>query len=313
MRTLCALVGLVIGLAGCTSAAPASPAAPPQTLAPASTQPSAAETTFADEADRLRLTAQFDRLEVEGGGSVLVRLNLQNGRSEPVTFEEPCGPPTMAVAVTIPSEPVGKEWDGIAREFKTYALEQSQGTPMESSIRNPPPTFAKPQPCHAATTDEAGLTTSSLSAGATYETVLTWSAELVKGIAATPGQVPFTIQVRHNLEPAGNGLITYDMLEVKGTIAIVEGGASAISPGEALDAALGDEQFATWLRKQPRRSWENVNLFLQPGAIGVNVLPEVPYWDVELYRTPRNWAIVHVDAASGTVLRTDFCEDPCDR
>ena len=65
--------------------------------------------------------------------------------------------------------------------------------------------------------------------------------------------------------------------------------------------------------KQPQDSWENANLFLQPGAIGVDVLPIVPYWSVELFRAPRNWAILSVDAAEGHVLKKMFCNTPCDR
>ena len=312
MRSLAPVVGLLL-VAACSTASPATSTAPASPASRASTEPSAG-TTFAADDDGLRLVAEFDRLAVDGGDTVTIRLTLQNDRSVAAVFEEPCGLTTMAVDVPLPLEPLGKEWDGIAGEFKTYALEQSQGTPMESSIRKPPPTYAKAKPCHApTTTDEAGLTTSSLAAGGTYETELTWSAEIVKGVAAAPGDAPFTIQVRHNLQPAGNGLITFDMLEVRGTIAIAGGGTQAISPGLALDAALGDKAFAAWLAKQPRRSWENANLFLQPGAIAVDVLPEVPYWDVELFRTPRNWAILYLDAASGEVLKASFCDIPCDR
>ena len=57
----------------------------------------------------------------------------------------------------------------------------------------------------------------------------------------------------------------------------------------------------------------NANLFLQGRAFGVDVLPEVPYWDVELYREPRNWAVLYIDAMSGDVLRRNFCNIPCDR
>ena len=79
------------------------------------------------------------------------------------------------------------------------------------------------------------------------------------------------------------------------------------------DAVLGDAEFTAWLSKQPRDSWENANLFLQPPAVGVAALPVVPYWDVELFRAPRNWAILYVDAREGTVLKKMFCDIPCDR
>ena len=57
---------------------------------------------------------------------------------------------------------------------------------------------------------------------------------------------------------------------------------------------------------------ENANLFLQPPAVGVDELPSVPYWDIDLFRVPRNWATLYVDASNGTILKKMFCDIPCD-
>jgi hypothetical protein len=32
-----------------------------------------------------------------------------------------------------------------------------------------------------------------------------------------------------------------------------------------------------------------------------------------LYREPRSWAVVYVDAMTGNVLRRTFCDRPCKR
>ena len=314
MKQLALLVALFVVLAACSSAA--SPLVPAGSAAAASAgaPSSSAAVTFNAENDGFKLVASFDRVTVEAGGDVTVQLSLHNTRSADVSFSEPCERSrAMIVEVPNPVEPVGREWDGIAGAFKTYALNESKGTPMESSIRTPLETVAKGSPCQTRSHGEPSFATHMIPAGETYESTLTWSADLVKDLPASPGEVPFSIEVLHDYEVQGGGMYEAETLAVDGTITILSGGPKAVTAGEALDAAIGDPEFAAWLAKQPRDSWENANLFLQPGAVGVDVLPVVPYWSVELFRAPRNWAILSVDAAKGTVLKKMFCNTPCDR
>jgi hypothetical protein len=303
------LVPLLVALMGCSP-----PAALPSADPSGAASPDAA---FRAEQAGLRLTATFDRLQVERGGTVHVQLTLQNGRMAAARFEEPCDAGAMTVDVPVPSEPIGRQWDGIAAAFKTYVLEQSTGSPIESSIRTPMRTLAKAMPCHAAVDKQDPqipmATYETIPAGGLYETVLTWTAELVRDLPAGPGEVPFSVGVQYDQEAAGQ-LVKADTLEVTGTITITPGGgAPAVTAGEAIDAVLDDDAFVAWLTKQPRKAWENANLFLQPAAVGVTALPEVPYWDVELFRAPRNWAILYVDAKSGAILKSLYCDIPCDR
>ena len=279
----------------------------------ASAGPLASPITIGTEAEGLRLVAEFDRMEVEAGGAVSVALRIENTRPTDVVFNEPCNAGVMTVELRAPVEPIGREWDGIAAAFKTYALDASTGTPIESSIREPLRTEAKAGPCHAPASDVG--TDGSLKlieAGSIYETTLTWTAEIVPDVPAVPGPAPFAITVAFDHRDTGTGLFTVETLEATGTITVLEGAPGAISAGQALDAALGDPEFATWLEGRPRDDWVNANLFLAGRAFGVDVLPEVPYWDVELYREPRSWAVLYIDAMSGTVLRRTFCNVPCD-
>lgn len=262
------------------------------------------------------MAVELDRVAVEAGGAVKVGLTVTNTRASDALFEEPCAGEHMVVELRPPVEPAGRAWDGVAAEFKTYALEQSTGEPIESSVRGTLRTVARGDPCHATlapNTTEDFLPTSMIPAGQRYETTLTWHAELVRDVPAVPGVAPFTVTVRYDHEAAGGGLIRAESLVVEGTIRIVEGEASAISAGQALDAAIGDETFAGWLQEQPASTWVNANLFLQPGANGVAQLPAVPYWDIELFSEPRSWGIVYVDALTGAVLDRLICETPCDR
>ena len=250
----------------------------------------------------------------------MAHLALTNDRPVEVTFIEPCGRGTMTVTLPVPIEPVGEIWSGVKRSFKEYSLKSSQGSPMESSIRDPLPTSAQAGPCAAAGADGsvagadgsvAGIST--LAPGATYETDLTWTAELVRGVPATAGSMPFTVAVQHDLEPVANGMFKVETIVVDGTITVMPGGPQPVTAGQALDSVIADTRFAKWLAKHPRKSWVNANLFLQPGAIGVESLPAVPYWDVELFAAPRSWAILAVDASTGKVLTRAFCNVPCDR
>ena len=183
--------------------------------------------TTVAEAAGLKLVAMFDRVEVEAGGTVTVDLSIQNTRATDVVFEEPCAIETLTVDLLVPVEPVGREWDGIAAAFKTYALENSTGSPMESSIRTPLPTAAKMLPCHAPNAEVAtGQAMAIIEAGMTYETVLTWTAEIVSDVPATPGAAPFSIKVRYDLESAAGGMVSFETLQANGTITVVDGAGS---------------------------------------------------------------------------------------
>jgi hypothetical protein len=317
MKHLALLVAAIFGLAACSSAAPS--VVPDGSTGPrasaSETVPSVpAPITFTAEHGGLELVAMFDRLIVEPGGDVTVQLSLNNTRAEDVIFSEPCGQSrAMIVKVPNPVEPIGREWDGIAGAFKTYALNESTGTPIESSIRTPLETLAKGSRCHAPSQGEPSFATQTIPAGENYETTFTWSAELVKDLPAGAGEVPFSIEVQHDIEAEAGGMFRADTLSVDGTITVLPGGPKAVTAGEALDVALGDPEFAAWLAKQPRKSWDGTNLFLQPPAVGVDFLPVVPYWSVELFRVPRNFAILYVDASEGSVLKRIICDSPCDR
>jgi hypothetical protein len=319
MRPRVLVIALAVGLIACgpaTAPAQTSPGAPPSGEPAGGSPPPSQSTTIIVEDTGLKLAATFDRLKVEAGGTITVGLNIDNTRPADVVFEEPCGAGAMmTVTVQVPVEPIGRDWDGIAAAFKTYALREGAGSPIESSTRTGLRTTASAAPCHAQTGAGGGqgLPTTIIPSGTTYETVLTWSAEIVPGVPAVPGAAPFSIIVSHDQRLAGGGMIQAETLQATGTITIGDGATRALSAGQALDAVLADAAFAKWLAKQPRKSWVNANLFIQPRAFGVAVLPDVPYWDVELYREPRNWAVVYVDAISGKVLRRSFCNIPCDR
>ena len=89
-----------------------------------------------------------------------------------------------------------------------------------------------------------------------------------------------------------------------------------VSAGQAVDALLADERFASWLPLQPPTTWSNANLFLQSMPAAAGIVPAGPTWEIDLFRevgVPRNWAIGFVDAFTGQLRNLAFCNDPCDR
>jgi hypothetical protein len=309
------IVGALIAMAvaGCVAPNIPTPSTAVTSSRPEGPSAAASGLVFEAEGRGLRLVAAFDRVEVEPGGAITVSLRLENGRDTDVVFEEPCEGPVMNVALRVPVEPVGRDHAGIAAAFKTYALEQGMGSPMESSIREPLPVPATSEPCHAPGRGPIGaLPSTVIPARTAYETVLTWRAEIVAGVPAIAGPAPFTIRVLYDHVGLAGGMTHAETLAVSGSVKVLDGAASAVSAGQAVDAVIADAAFAAWLAKQPPRAWANANLFLQPAA-NARPLPDVPYWDVELFREPRNWAIAYVDARTGALLNVTFCDVPCDR
>ncbi len=86
--------------------------------------------------------------------------------------------------------------------------------------------------------------------------------------------------------------------------------------GEAIDAALADEKFATWLADLPTQTWSNANLFLTSQSRAEGILPAGPAWELDLFReagVPRHWAIAFIDPFDATLISVHYCDIPCDR
>ena len=234
------------------------------------------------------------------GEAVRVHLALHNDRDVPLVFGEPCMLGALGVKVAVPTDPVGRDWAGMKRQFKDYALEHSQGSPMESSIREPLFSSATADPCHAESSDAVkGRASRPWQRVGPTENDFTWNADLVSGVPATAGTFPLSTHV--DIDPTGtdNGLVSFDTIAAEGMVKVEPGEHEALSAGQVLDSVIADPKFAAWLPSAPRRTWENANLFPMPAAHGAKVLPDAPYWDVELFREPRSFAVVFIDALTG--------------
>jgi hypothetical protein len=257
------------------------------------------------------------------GDSVRVRAIVTNDRPTPIRYSSGCeGPVRMSGWLPVPLKPAGRTWDGIGGEFKTYTLEHGYAAGGEAG--GPVEVTAADGVCRDLSSE--GL----LAPGGRIEEVLDWSAELVPGVPALPGEIRFKVAFasdpielgRPSPPPAGGSPIAvggivraYEELAVEGTLTIAGPAPRLVTAGEAIDVVLTDGRFRDWLVRFPSATWSNANLFLHRGGAG-GIVPDGPSWEVELFRevgVPRNWANGFVDPFTGALLGLHFCDIPCDR
>lgn len=259
--------------------------------------------------DGLTLTVALDRTEVKPGASLAIAVTIQNDRSVPVVLldVDQCGSPgRMWASVPVPVDPSGRAWDGIAGDFKEFALTQGHGQgPDDAPATAPDRVDATVQPCRD------GGSELTLAPGAKTTASLTWTAALVEGVPASPGDVAFSVSVGH--DPLGGPPSpVYKELSVDGTIHIVGDTPEVVTVGQALDAMLADARFTAWLSEQPKDTWSTANVFLRNSAAAKD--PAGPQWEIDLFReagVPRNFAVGLVDPFTGELRQLTFCNTSC--
>ncbi len=308
-------------VAGCSASG--SIETPTRTLLPSPTTRSVGG-ELVSEAEGLTLTVTLDRTTVAPNEVVTFRATFRNGSSEPVVYPVPScgGAASTVVSVALPLAPAGKRWPGIAQEFKDFVLTEGKGVGGVSALA-PVASVVPAFPCGE--DDSDGL----LGIGESVTTVMPWKAEIVPGVAALAGTVPFTVSVAYD-SPIGSpssapgtaapqgGLSSgpYKQLIVSGAVEVVGEGRNLASVGEVVDAVVANEKFADWLAGRPSETWSAANLFLTSASAAEGIVPAGPSWELELFRevgVPRHWAVAFIDPFDATLRSVDYCDVPCDR
>ena len=288
---------------------------PAGVVARSATPGTSAAMTLTAQDTGMSLSASLDRTTVEPGGSVAITVSVHNGRTTPAGYYAQCaGSTIMTTSLPLPLEPVGLSWTGAKAAFKVAALGGTKilgesNTSIGSSI-------------YSATCQPGEDAYRTLEPGETIESHLAWSATLVKGVPALPGDVPFTITFMGlpgyptafpTRPPGPVAMILWapnqSMLHVSGHIEIIGQPPKLLSKGQVIDAALANSEFAGWLAEEPSSTWSIINVALQ------NDGPAGPSWMLEVFRengVPRNLALAYIDPYTGALLM-DTCESPCSR
>jgi hypothetical protein len=280
--------------------------------------------TLSSTLDQIVLTVVTDPQTVDSGRRVQLTAMLRNDRPTPVAYGLlGCGFASVEVSPQLPFEPFGKAWAGRAGWFKDFVLNHGYAAGGAPATEPAPVTlFAGGAPCDGLEGSE-----STLLPGQLLTNTFSWPAEVVTGLRAAPGAVPFTVTAgfdRQNGPPSyepgytgirGSWVPMYKQLSVRGHLTVVGEAPDAVSGGEALDALLEDEGFVRWLEGQAPGTCDTANLILANNHAG-GIIPPGPAWDIELFcesGVERHFAIAAVDAISGKVTLLDVCSIPCGR
>ena len=299
---------------------------PDETSVPATQGPPAtpaASSVLSANDNGLSMTVTPANPSVQPGGSVTVTVAIHNGRSGPVVLQtQRCGAPAlMSFMLPFPVDPAGRVWTGIAGEYKTFALGQTEraGGFLQ-------PWYADAKPCSQ---DNGWVLT--IQPGETSRASLVWTAVLVEGVPALPGDLDFTVTVGHDptctpppgrtCGPVGstggtalNWPWTFEDMTASGGVLRIAGDApKVVTAGQAIDALLSNQRFTNWLTEQPASTWSVANVLLQNPGKAQGIVPAGPSWEVGLTRkvgVQDEWAIGYVDPFSGKVLSLSFCYPP---
>ena len=273
------------------------------------------------EADGLTLTVSLDRSSVAPGEVITFTATLQNGRTTPVNYSIPhCGGgATVVVSVDPPQGQVGKTWSGIAQTFKEYVLAEglgADGQPLSQPVR----VQAVADPCEGDDSQYESI----LEPGESVTSSMPWKADIIAGVPALAGSVPFTVSAGYDRlndppsqVPGGVSSMwipTYKHLDISGAFDVVGDGPRLFGPGEVIDALLADEKFPTWVGEQPRATWNGVGLFIAPGRTD-GFPPTVPNWDLGFNLVgdgpQRHFAMAFVDPFDASIILIQYCDVPC--
>jgi hypothetical protein len=295
---------------------------PPSATEVASPSPTATPSFFA-EADGYTLTVTADRLTLAPGQTAELTATFHNGTALPIDVPGPlCGGGVTAfVSVDLPQGPTGRVWSGIRQTFKDFVLKEGYG-PGGVPALDPLQTNISPPSC-----DESTLS-SELGPGKSISVQIPWKAEIVRGVEALPGSVPFTISVGYDQQngppsypPDYSGLLgswspMFKQLTVNGQFELIGEGKALAGPGEIIDSVIANKKFASWLEQRPASTWSNANLFLYSMPAAQGILPKGAFWDIDLFRevgVPRNWAIAAINPFDASLISIHYCNVPCDR
>ncbi len=263
MRTLAPALALVLVVA-CAPAAP---------ISPEPSGPAGEPVSAVANRDGIVLTLALETATPRSGESSRAIVTVLNTSSEPRRWQGGgCDfPATISVETAGEVVPAaGRVWQGTAGQFKTLLAPQPGPSRLGSYIDE---RFAEPAKVACA----ADLRLNSLASGGTLTMNAIWDGQ-VNGVAATPGPATVTAVFPYLGRPAGGGDLvnpsdSANAIGVQVRVDVAGPADRLLSPGEAIDAALGDPGFVGFLvASGPMSAWDGVDLEARDGAYVVILL-----------------------------------------
>lgn len=291
---------------GPPTSSPASPALPTASPAPTGTQPAPfvfvpagppptdLGLSATTERDGVRVAVELERAPLEVGVPSQVTVTVRNVGTRDVRWlTDGCGSPVDVYAVLVGENWIGGQAQrGIRAEFKTFALEpfgHSGSSPLTVGFED----------LDSKVPDGAGCADMGfgfeLAAGKSLTRHLEWSGGTV---IAPDGPVEVVASFRYNGHVGEDVDERYEPIAARLPSWLVSGYEPPfMPPGPAIDAALADPTFATWLEEAPASTWTNTHRGFSPDR-----------WTIGLFRDPEHgfYGEVTLDAKTGAVVGHRF-------
>lgn len=328
---IAALSAFVLVLSGCAQlgASPESSAAasaadiasPPLASTSTASAPASGRTadsaTAAAEQDGLKLTVSPSATSIAAGGPLRFTITVLNERQTPVVYSVSTCFVSLDLGLPMRLEPVGRsDWPGAEESFKAYALAHGsgQGDPVPGVL---PVELLRGTGCVERESE------ASLDPAASLTATFDWAADYLAGLPVSGGQIGYRVSFaydRQNGPPSyapdytgirGSWFPIYKQLTVHGDVAVAPPDKLIITPGQAIDGALANARFATFVTTNADAGC-TANVYLDGGE--QKYLPPDSAWLIETFcDNPRRFIRISIDPWTAAVTGIDSCPDPCGR
>jgi hypothetical protein len=251
------------------------------------------------EEDDIRMTLRLDRDRIAPGGRIWAHVVVENIAEDPVFWGHSSTCVWVASVRAAPEDdrsiPYGRDdWQGIGGTFKDLLVRE---TDRERSFT--PWVDLDPEVQMGCTTD---LVISEIAPGGSERHEVAWDGDGPHGMPALPG----TYEVTATFTYAGRGTSAASLdadpfaeeIRLDTEVEVVDGGRDYLAPGDAADAALADDRFASALAASRERRWTGSDLWFDGGRWHV----------VQRLSEPDEELRAIVDALSGEVLTVELVE-----
>jgi len=203
--------------------------------------------------DGLLVTLSIDRSTLPAAGRTWVSVSVENISSQVRLWQgggcNPLADVSITTATTVTPEP-GRSWNGLARTFKELTSQSADASNVGSFTDEP---FVDQRAIGC----PANLAVNQIDAGQRLEMKAAWDGE-IQGVVAPPGPAQIVASFPY-LGLAGK-VDAPQPIEAMIQVDVADRGVRLLSRGQAVDAALGDPDFAAWVAANNVPAWDGVDV-----------------------------------------------------